>query len=918
VSPVKERVRDHLGSPLTRSGYALLLSSVITSLLGLGYWVLAAHFYDERVLGRGAALVSAMVLVTSLATAGLKRGLIRFVPTAGRRGRSLVTRVYAFGLGISLLFGIALLTLFDGFEDQLTALQHSRLAPAVFLVGILIWGLFVLQDSVLIGARRATMVPTTNAIFSALKIGLLLLFSVLISREWGVFLSWIVPGAVVAVGVNLWLFRTGLDPREQVREEEVSLGQVVRFTSAEYVAALLWQTAIYFTPLLILARLGAAANAHYYLPAQIAYALYLVSSNVTDALVAEGSTAPKDLATRVRRNGAQVALLMVPGVTGLVLGAPLIMHVFGSGYAGDSITTLQLLALSAAPNAVSTMVIAVAHVRQRMWLVVVLQTVMAGLTLGVGFLLMDSHGVVGVAMGWLVAQCVTAVLAVAFTLRLEPGLTRTLRVIAVARATSLRKAIARRRAMRLVRSRLVDVPQGALPDGPVGLLGFQHDVLVVSAGTASIPLVVRIAIGRQGRRGIAAHRDQLRSLREDPQLEPLVDLIPEVLVADHATSWLVETALPGESASQLDRKAKDRAMRAGLAALGELHAATARQLIVGEKLVDRWVHEPIAAIAEVVQSPRAAAGLQSLHRRLTSELLGRPLTIARLHGDPSFDNLLFSPDGAEVTGMVDWESSGPGVPELDLVGLVLARRAHLGTEEMGTEVLDLLANGWSADERELLGSSWSVNAHVRPTTFVLLAWLGHVGANLAKTERYGHNGWWVRHNVVQVLEALDHDGAGSVALAPDPLAPDVVATSTFDTEPAAAEVAAARFRPTRARHGQAIATCAAWIAYAASAPGPLRIALVLAGGLVLPAMAIGRLAGARTRLARAVLGTTGAVALDVALAEVLLYAHLWSPGLFLVLTGIPVLVAWAAPRAVEVSEHEHDREQEQTHEAVAP
>ncbi|MCU1356224.1 MAG: hypothetical protein JWM89_1642, partial [Acidimicrobiales bacterium] len=143
TSSLQGRVRSHLRSPLTRSGYALLLSSVITSVLGLGYWVLAAHLYDEEVLGRGAALVSAMVLVTSLATAGLKRGLIRFVPTAGTRARGLVGRVYVVGLGVAVAFGIVLLTGFDGFEDRLTGLQHSRFAPVLFLLGVVAWGLFV-------------------------------------------------------------------------------------------------------------------------------------------------------------------------------------------------------------------------------------------------------------------------------------------------------------------------------------------------------------------------------------------------------------------------------------------------------------------------------------------------------------------------------------------------------------------------------------------------------------------------------------------------------------------------------------------------------------------------------------------------------------------------------------------------------
>ncbi|MGN6693766.1 MAG: lipopolysaccharide biosynthesis protein, partial [Aquihabitans sp.] len=167
VRGVRARAVEHLRSPLTRNGYALLLASVITSVLGMGYWILAARLYSETALGRGAALVSAMLLVTSLATAGLKRSLIRFVPTAGRHAPLVVLRIYAVGLGIALAGGIVFLTGVRDWSKDLTMLHGGGGAPALFfLLGIAAWGLFVLQDAVLVGAHRATLVPVTNTVFA--------------------------------------------------------------------------------------------------------------------------------------------------------------------------------------------------------------------------------------------------------------------------------------------------------------------------------------------------------------------------------------------------------------------------------------------------------------------------------------------------------------------------------------------------------------------------------------------------------------------------------------------------------------------------------------------------------------------------------------------------------------------------------
>ncbi len=885
---VRGRAVAHLRSPLTRSGYALLLSSVITSVLGLAYWILAARLYSENALGRGAALVSAMLLVTSLATAGLKRSLIRFIPTSGSQARSVVVRIYVLGLGIALAGGIFFLTGFQGWSDHLPDL-HGGAAPALFfLLGIAAWGIFVLQDAVLVGAHRATLVPVTNTLFSVLKIVLLIAGYFLLAR-WGVFASWVVPALLVAVGVNVWLFRTGLRSLPEPDEADVpTLGAVARFTSGEYVAALAWHAANYLTPLLVIARAGATANAHYYVAAQIAYTLYLVSSNVTDALVAEGARAADGLAHKVRRTGGQTALVLVPGVAFTVAFAPLIMSLFGSGYTGEAMTVLRILALSAVPNAVTTMVIAVAHVRQRMSVVIVIQTVMSVLTLGLSWFLVGSDGVIGVAWAWLIAQTVTMVVALVIAGFIELPVRAALRVRLIAVARSARSLRAKRRSRRVLAAQVADLPAEVAPTGPVELLAFQHDLLVVRTQVDEAgEVILRLAAGRQGRRGIAAHRSQLRALHAEPQLAPVHHLIPQVLRSDPGARWLTETVASGTPAASLPSgEVRDRAVIAGLVVLDRLHDATARDLVVGSELLSLWVHDPVATVAEVVTDPRAAAGLAVLHARLDEELWGQAVEVSRLHGDPSLDNLLFTEDGSTATGMVDWESSTIGLPECDLMILVLARRVAEGAE-MGAAVLDLLQRGWNEEERALLGTGWSVNAHVRPTTMVLLTWLGHIAANLEKTDRYRANRWWLRHNVDAVLTALAEDDELLDAPAAPPSAGD-------DQQPVGADRAAPAHRLMLTtpvlRWTIAAVTASAWLAVTIDAPVALRMPLVLATTVALPALVLGRCLGTPGPLVRGVVGTAGAVSIGVLVAEGLLYAHRWSPQLWMVLLGVGTLV----------------------------
>ena len=81
----------HLRMPLYRNAYALLLSGVISSGLGMVYWVLAAQSYSAAVVGLTSAAVSAMMLLSGLAQMSMNSALLRFIPRAGVAAHRLIS-----------------------------------------------------------------------------------------------------------------------------------------------------------------------------------------------------------------------------------------------------------------------------------------------------------------------------------------------------------------------------------------------------------------------------------------------------------------------------------------------------------------------------------------------------------------------------------------------------------------------------------------------------------------------------------------------------------------------------------------------------------------------------------------------------------------------------------------------------------
>src|SRR5213080_4809702 len=81
--------------PQHRDGLALVLSSAISSVVGLLYWVVAARLFPPDEVGVNTTLISTMTLLGVTSQLNLGSALLRFVPVAGRTAQSLVGACYA-------------------------------------------------------------------------------------------------------------------------------------------------------------------------------------------------------------------------------------------------------------------------------------------------------------------------------------------------------------------------------------------------------------------------------------------------------------------------------------------------------------------------------------------------------------------------------------------------------------------------------------------------------------------------------------------------------------------------------------------------------------------------------------------------------------------------------------------------------
>ncbi len=170
ASPAETRApRSHL----LRNGIALVINSAISSLLGAGYWFVAAHRTDQATVGQATALVASLTALSTISQLSLPGVLASYLPRAGASARWLVIQAYGVAFALSIVLGSWFAFVAPMVDDGFAPLRG--IGPLLlFTASVAIWSIFALQDNALTGLRMAVWVPLENIVYSAVKLGALI------------------------------------------------------------------------------------------------------------------------------------------------------------------------------------------------------------------------------------------------------------------------------------------------------------------------------------------------------------------------------------------------------------------------------------------------------------------------------------------------------------------------------------------------------------------------------------------------------------------------------------------------------------------------------------------------------------------------------------------------------------------------
>ena len=408
---------------LVRSALALVGTSALTSGLGFVFWVVAARLTTATEVGEAATAIAAMSLLAPFASLGFGTLLIARLPTmAEGRSQLVVTAALASAVVGAVLALVCAELLPDSFLG-IPTLGGAPGATTVFVLGVSAHGVGLVLDQALLSVSGGGPQLGRNAVLALGKLALLVAAALALDEldSLTVYESWLLGNVLSILLMGAWLVRTHRVPWRGLRPAAGVLSGL-RLDAAQHHALNLALSVPYFAmPMIASATLGSQDAGYLYATWSVAGIVFVLPIALSTALFASGARDAARFTTEFRLTlrwsllAALAANLAVLPLGGWVL------RVFGEEYADNGRTALIFLCLAGLGLVIKDHHVTIARMTGDVgreaglvWVLTALEILGAALGALAG-------GLTGLAVGWLAAVAVEAVVYGPLVLRASRG-----------------------------------------------------------------------------------------------------------------------------------------------------------------------------------------------------------------------------------------------------------------------------------------------------------------------------------------------------------------------------------------------------------------------------------------------------------------------------------------------------------------
>ena len=405
------RAWDQAKSPLYRNAFFIMLASIIGSGLGFFFWVVVYKFYSLSDAGFAVTMVNTLAFLVGVGSIGLPIALIRFIPESDDPTALVNTSLSIAGLLTTALALVFMLGLRFWAPGLVVVFGRLEYIPIIALTAMA-FAFAPVLDQAAIAVRRADLFAIRIALFTGIKIPLPILFvgfGALLSGTLGVYMSWAVgfAASVIVMGfVLLPRVIPGYRPRPRLSRRR--LRPMFAFSVGNWIAGLIGSAGTLLLTLLIINTVRgnpAESTAVYYAATVMAGILLVIPQATMTSLYAEASQRNADRRGDERRAIALSIVLLLPGILAVWLFADALLGLFDlEQYANLGTVPLQILSLTSIPAFLNSVFGTRVRVRKEVVPLIVSAAIGTGVTLALGYVLLQSNGLAGLAIAVVLGQ----------------------------------------------------------------------------------------------------------------------------------------------------------------------------------------------------------------------------------------------------------------------------------------------------------------------------------------------------------------------------------------------------------------------------------------------------------------------------------------------------------------------------------
>lgn len=390
---------------------SLVSTYVITGILGLVFWTIAARRLSVGEVGVAGVAVAAMTLLGGLGNLGLGPTLITKIPQTPQPQRRLLVRSSVAVAGattflLTVLVAVAVNVVFD--VPALRPLTDSPLKVAVLAIGTALTAVAVILDQAVLVLGAGGLQMKRNTIASVVKVLALLVMPVAFGGI-GVFAAWSV-GTLLSLPIVAHATRGGraLEAPGNPLVAPSVLREHVRSGAANYALNTVLMLPLQMLPIIVSIVLSQRDNGLFTATLRMSEICFVLPYSLSIGLFASS-----DGSTRSTLQQMRVSLPMALGICAIAtitafFGAPLLMSLFGTTYSEEAATILKLVVVASLGFAVKDHFVALKRVEDRAASAALFFLVFSIVELSVATLGAKLAGLIGLVVGWLIAIGVQA------------------------------------------------------------------------------------------------------------------------------------------------------------------------------------------------------------------------------------------------------------------------------------------------------------------------------------------------------------------------------------------------------------------------------------------------------------------------------------------------------------------------------